>query len=116
LNNKAIWVPVRHTKVVDLDLGLYSVSEWDFDQLRSNLAQDPYLGTSDDGINHEYLFMTLKVHYIVYHDHDGVSVLITGLRPPEAVSWGLKAVKVGRKTVDLVKEIKGLFDIFGGGN
>ncbi len=115
MSSKPIKVPVRHTEIVDLDKAMYHVSDADFDRLIKNLSKDPYLGSSTDGTNHEYLFSSLSVHYIVYHDHDGVSVLISGIRPHEAVSWKGKALKVGRKTIDLVKEIKGLFDIFGGG-
>jgi len=115
LTDKPVDVPVRHTKVVDLDKSLYSFSDSDYSLLKANLAQDPYLGHSTDKVNHEYLFRGLNVHYIVYHDHEGISVLISGIRPPEAVSWKGKVVKVGRKTLELVKEIKGLLDLFGNG-
>lgn len=106
---------MRHTKVVYLDKSLYSLSDSDFSRLKENLSQDPFLGHGADKVNHEYLFRGLNVHYIVYHDHDGVSVLISGIRPPAAVSWKGKVVKVGRKSLELVKEIKGLLDLFGDG-
>ena len=103
---------MRATPVVALDCALYDLSESRYDLLIGNLAKDPLLGTSEDGLRYEYLFNGLSVHYILTMESDGMYVYLTGVRPPEAISRTRKAALFAGKTIEVLKEIQGLLSVF----
>jgi len=107
-NDPTVEITFRRTPVFDLDCALYGISDKDLELLYKNLATDPHLGTTDDGVNFEYSFNSHAVSYVMYMDRQGLILLMRGLRPPADIpkSKGILA-KLGM-AVTWAAKIKGL--------
>jgi hypothetical protein len=102
-------------ETVDRDRQMYGLTDARFELLKAALLDTPRAGKSRDGVNYEYLFGGLMVHYVLVVQERRLLVLIMAVRPPEAVSRSKEVMKILRQVADLARAIRSLAWLFGGG-
>jgi hypothetical protein len=102
-------------ETVDRDRQMYGLTDAKFGLLKDALRDNPRAGDSKDNVNFEFLFGGLMVHYLLKVEPQHVLVLITGVRPPATVSRSKEVGNILRQAAILLRAIKGLGGMFGGG-